>query len=259
MRPIPAWMVLTLAAASAGAQVPQQPQTTISPAQDGGVREVLESIVIPPIPNAPFSATLATEWARPTPGGATITFVNERHLARAADGRIYEERWGLVPRGSTLKSQIQWIQIADAAQRTLYNCNMLTHVCGLLSYNPLHDLAAATSQPPVNGPLPAGRGTIQTEDLGTRILLNVDTHGRRVTRTLNPGVIGNDAPVTDVRETWRSESLALNLLSIRSGPLIGTQTFTITELDANPPDPALFEPPAGFQVRDLRATRAPSE
>jgi hypothetical protein len=36
---------------------PRHPQ----PAHDGGVREVLESIVIPPIPHAPFFATLATE------------------------------------------------------------------------------------------------------------------------------------------------------------------------------------------------------
>ena len=82
----PAWLVLVLAvAATAEAQVQQRP---LMAAQDGGVREVLESIVVPPIPDAPFSATLSTEWARPAPGGATITFVNQRHIARAADGRL---------------------------------------------------------------------------------------------------------------------------------------------------------------------------
>ena len=53
-----------------------------SPSRDGGVREVLESIGILPIPNAPFTATLATEWVRYTAEGATITLVNERHIAR---------------------------------------------------------------------------------------------------------------------------------------------------------------------------------
>jgi len=37
---------------------------------DGGVREVLESIVVPPIPHEPFTATLITEWVRYTPDGA---------------------------------------------------------------------------------------------------------------------------------------------------------------------------------------------
>ena len=41
----------------AQAAQPQSPKQSplASPSQDGGVREVLESIVIPPIPNAPFS------------------------------------------------------------------------------------------------------------------------------------------------------------------------------------------------------------
>lgn len=254
----PAWLVLVLAvAATAEAQVQQQ--RPVMPAQDGGVREVLESIVVPPIPNAPFSATLETEWARPVPGGATITFVNQRHIARAADGRLYEERWALVSKGGEVPSRIQWIQIADAAQRTLYNCNMLTQVCNLLRYDPMHDLAAAS--PPsamMNGPLANGRGSVQTENLGTRMIADVNTQGRRITTTMSAGTMGNDQPVTSVREMWRNDALALNLLSIRSGPLIGTQTFTVTELDPNPPDPALFDPPAGFQIHDLRSALPPS-
>ena len=79
---------------------PRHPQ----PAQDGGIREVLESIVIPPIPHAPFFATLATEAVKYAADGASMTFVNERHIARNADGRIYEERWYLVPKGSNVKS-----------------------------------------------------------------------------------------------------------------------------------------------------------
>ena len=52
------------------------------PSTDGGVREVLESIVIPPIPHAPFFATLDTEAVKYSADGATMTFVNERHIAR---------------------------------------------------------------------------------------------------------------------------------------------------------------------------------
>jgi len=258
--------LLSLASLPAGlsegtglAQQSQAPPRPVMPAQDGGVREVLESIVVPPIPNAPFSATLATEWARSTAGGATITFVNQRHIARDASGRIYEERWALVPKGSDTKSRIQWIQIADPSRHTLFNCNMLALVCDLLVYDPAPDLAAATPPPSANGPLRGNRGFVQTESLGNRILDGANTTGTRVTITLNPGVMGNDQPVTQLRETWRDDALAINLLSIRSGPLIGTQTFTVTELDPNPPDAQLFEPPAGFQIRDRRAVLPPSQ
>ena len=52
--------------------------------QDGGVRAVLESIVIPPIPNHPFSATLDTEWVQYAGEGATVTLVNERPTSGTA-------------------------------------------------------------------------------------------------------------------------------------------------------------------------------
>ena len=71
----------------AGMAQDQQPQHYPHPAaRDGGVREVIESIVIPPIPHAPFSATLATEWVKYTADGVSITLVNERHIARDAQG-----------------------------------------------------------------------------------------------------------------------------------------------------------------------------
>ena len=120
--------------------MPPQPQRTGSspprpgharPALDGGNREVLESIVIPPIPNAPFFATLATEAVKYSADGATMTFVNERHIGRDRRGRIYEERWLLVPKGSGIKSEMNWIQIADAKEHTLYNCSPQRHVCEL--------------------------------------------------------------------------------------------------------------------------------
>ena len=127
--------ILGLSSFSFAAQMrepmPPQPQRAdvrprpgqAQPAQDGGNREVLESIVIPPIPNAPFFATLATESVKYSADGATMTFVNERHIGRDGQGRIYEERWLLVPKGSGIKSYMNWIQIADAKQHTLYNCS----------------------------------------------------------------------------------------------------------------------------------------
>lgn len=249
-------VVFLLVVASIGAA--QQVRPTL-PAQDGGMRVVLESIVVPPIPNAPFTAMLSTEWARPAGDRATITVVNQRQLARDATGRLYEQRRALVPKNGNVQSRLDWVQIADPDRHILYNCNMVTEVCDLLTWNSAPDLAAATPPPLVNGPLRGNQGSIRTENLGTRIVAGTETTGTRVTTIWNAGVMGNDAPVTEMRETWRSASLAVNLLSIRSGPLIGTQTFTITELDPNPPDPALFEPPVGFQVRDQRATRPPSE
>jgi hypothetical protein len=67
-------------------------------------------------------------------------------------------------------------------------------------------------------------------------------------------VEGNDQAVTAMRETWHSQESGINLLSIRSEPIVGKQTFTITELSAADPDSHPFKVPAGYTVTDLRTS-----
>lgn len=238
-------------------QTPQEPTqrwTKPGPVQDGGVRQVLESIVIPPITNAPFQATLDTEWVRFAPDGGTITFVNERHIARDGRGRIYEERWALVPKfhsDGDVPSKMTWIQIADPKLHTLYNCNTEKHVCDLVAYDPSKDLTAAQPRtPPGTGVVDHGPFTL--EDLGTKNIAGVDTVGIRETYRIEAGAMGNDQPMTSVKEEWHSQELGINLLSIRSGPMVGKQTFTVVELTATEPDPQQFELPSGYKVNDQR-------
>jgi hypothetical protein len=241
------WFFLSVAIA---AQPPPE-QSAPPAAQDGGVRAVLESIVIPPIPNQPFSATLQTEWIQYSGEGGTITLVNERPIVRDSKGRIYQERWALVPKFGKVKSQKMVIQIADPKQRTLYSCAPYQHICELETYDPTHELAAAEPRKPIpNGTLVQDHLTV--EDLGTKRIAGVDTIGRRETNTIDVGVMGNDQPLTATNETWHSQELAINLLSIRTGPMIGKQNFTITDLSAVEPDPELFNVPAGYEIRDLR-------
>jgi len=231
-------------------QLTMTPPQRRMPSQDGGVREVLESIVIPPIPNAPFYATLDTEAVKYTADGASMTFVNERHIARDGRGRIYEERWFLVPKNSKVQSKMNWIQIIDPKERTLYNCSPQRHICDLLVYDPTSDLAAAKLHK--SSSRTGEQGSATWEDLGSRNIVGVDTVGVRETSIINSGEMGNDQPLTSMSEYWHSDQLGLNLLSIRSSPFFGKQTFTITELNPSEPEAHLFELPAGYKVNDER-------
>lgn len=228
-----------------------QPQRYRPSTADGGVREVLESIAVPPLSGAPFTATLDTEWVKYAADGVTITLANERHIARDGRGRIYEERWVLVPKNGKVKSEMNWIQIADPKQRTQYNCSTFRHICELRTYDPADDLTVAAPLKPLP-PRAMSADNVSAEDLGTRNIAGIDTVGRRETATVEAGTVGNDQPFTTMKEYWHSQELGLNLLSIRSGPMVGKQIFTITELTAAEPDPQLFELPAGFKVTDLR-------
>jgi hypothetical protein len=220
---------------------------------DGGVSETLQSIYIPPMLNAPFTAVVHTEWAKPLPGAGSYTLVNQRQVARDSQGRIYEERWLLVPKGGKLESVMNVIQIADPNAHTLYNCFLLRspHSCTLQKFA---ERALTAYIPPVlaTGHLAGDTGFTLHENLGTRSIQGIDTVGTRDTTTFNSGTFGNDRAFDVVREFWTDTELGVNLLSELDDPRIGRQTFTLTDLSLSEPNPELFELPAGYQVVDMR-------
>jgi hypothetical protein len=227
-------------------------------AEDGGTSEMLESIVIPPKAGAPFTLTLQTEWVKTLSDGGTITMVNERRIARDLKGRVYQERWLLVPKNGKAVSQMTTIQIGDPTAHTLYNCFMLqkSRPCTLISYTPstsaVYTFAAQSS-----GELPNEMGSIIHDNLGKQLLSGIETVGSKDTTIYNPGVFGNDRKMTIEREFWYSPQLGINLLSKRADPRFGTQLFTVTNLILSEPDAHLFDLPEGFTVLDRRQTAAP--
>jgi hypothetical protein len=226
--------------------------------EDGGVNLRMESIVVSSKAQAPFTLTLETEWARPLADGGSITSVNKRRIARDAAGRIYQERWFLVPKNGNVESKMTTIQIADPQAHTLYNCFFFgdkKNVCEELDYSP-SEPAVNTEQKDLTVQLADNRGSYTHHFLGKQMVSGVETVGVRDTTTFNPGVFGNDREMVVERETWYSPQLDLNLLSIRTDPRTGKQTFTATVVIQGDPDPALFELPAGFRAEDHRVAPA---
>ena len=66
-----------------------QSQQTRPVVPDGGISQRLISIFIPSLPNAPFTATVNTEWVRILPDNTRITLVNHRLIARDSAGRVF--------------------------------------------------------------------------------------------------------------------------------------------------------------------------
>jgi hypothetical protein len=230
----------------------------VVPTHDGGVSEVLQSIVVGPKAGAPFTLTLETEWEKQLYDGGTITFVNKRRIARDASGRIYQERWALVPKNDErVKSLMTVIQIMDPNKHTLYNCWYVDkpNTCVLLEYGGSTEKIYKPASPPT-GEWRGGGGSSVHEDLGKQFIQGVLTEGTRDRMTYNAGSFGNDRPVTVENEFWWSPALGLNLLSIKKDPRIGKQTFTVTSVLLGEPDPSLFALPAGFTVVDHRSSEA---
>jgi len=90
----------------------------------------------------------------------------------------------------------------------------------------------------------------RVEKLGVKTVAGVYAEGTRTTLIYPAGFMGSDRPITSTSEMWMSPDLKIIVLSINEDPRTGTQTIELTNLDRSEPDPALFQVPEGYTIRD---------
>ena len=225
----------------------QNPQDALH-APDGNSYSRIVSIFIAPIPNAPFMATVSTEWTRQASDGATIVVKNHRMVARDSQGHVFEERRRFVPADSNAQSLLFQMDYVDPMRHTRTVCLPASSTCDMHSFFGPVD----TSVIPV-GLMADGKHYLSREDLGKGETEGLETIGTRETITTNPGTVGNDREVTLAKEFWYSPKLGVNLLVKRMDPLQGTQVFTVSNISLAEPDARLFVIPAKYKVTDDRA------
>ncbi len=212
-------------------------------APSGGTREMIASIYIPPLTNAPFSATVVAELTRTLEDGGTITVYNQRHIMRDSAGRVFQERRTFVPRNGERQPELTRLEISDPTTHQKYFCEVQRRACQVHRYSPPKSFRL---RPP--GPLGDGKGDLTREDLGSNLVNGIEAVGTRETVVLNAGVAGNDRPLSLMREFWYSPRLGINLIEKRVDPRSGTQMFTVSDVALSEPDPQSFAVPAGFTV-----------
>jgi hypothetical protein len=87
-------------------------------------------------------------------------------------------------------------------------------------------------------------------DLGLQTVEGVPAQGTRITRTIEAGQMGNSLPIVITTETWFSPDLKVLVTSKSSDPRIGDTTYKLTNIQRGEPDPALFQAPADYTIRD---------
>lgn len=235
--------LLALIASTAAAQQPG----AVEHAWDGNSQLHIQSIDVPPLPNAPFRLTLVTESVTIMPDGARRTIGNRRLIVRDSAGRVYQERHFLIPGGSTQGSPVSEIQIDDPNlhERTL--CRPGSKTCRVFPYN---RVASAEKPPsfPAAITLPNGV-TVKNEDLGRNTIAGVDCLGSREIRTFPAKLLGTDHDEPAIKEFWYAPRLGIDLLTKRFDPRLAiSQTFSVTDLTLTEPDPKTFAIPEGFHT-----------
>jgi hypothetical protein len=214
-------------------------------APDGGTRERIQSISIPPKAGASFTAVVVTEWTRLLEDGTTTTVKNHRTIARDSSGRIFQERRFFSPTGDKQETRLSNLEYADPTRHEFYNCVPATLICTVSAY---YESASTPANMPSSVTLPNGAGTITRENLGQKSISDLDVVGSREITTINPGANGYKAPEPTIKEFWYSPRLDLNLIVKRFEPRGGAQNLTVQNIDLSEPDPKLFAPPPGYKI-----------
>jgi hypothetical protein len=238
------------------------------------------------VKNAPYSATAVTEIEQTLGDGNRIRQKTTSQLARDREGRSRRELTlgavGPLAMGGD-KPRMVFVQDPVSGQsytldserktalRTPRPTELLTSPGADDKPARNGDLDVFTIPVPPPGPhggaplvIPAPAGALggiarlpkpKTEDLGSQLIEGVRAQGTRSTVTIAAGEIGNERPLVTVSERWFSPDLGVVVMSKHSDPRLGTTTYRLTDLRRGDPDPALFQVPSDYTVKDDGAHR----
>jgi hypothetical protein len=203
------------------------------------------------VTGAPFSAAATAETKQTLSDGTTISRTMQTNLFRDAQGRVRREvtmpAVGPLAASGTPRT---FIMIQDPVAGASYMLDPSTKVAHKM---PQH----AHGRPGGDSPdaaqqwkHPGDNANVIKESLGTQTINGVSAQGTRYTRTIPTGQVGNDKPLTIVKEEWYSPDLQIVVQSKHSDPFTGTATYTVTNIQRTAPNATLFSVPSGYTVSD---------
>jgi hypothetical protein len=231
-----------------------------------------------PVQGAPYSATITNESVQTLVDGNRIVQTSTGTTARDSQGRTRQDT--VLPAIGNLSAANapHLVFIHDPVAQVSYVLNLTEKTAQKV---PMLPPMAADGENAGAGPVTANAFFIQTggaahiadaampppmaiqraiigsdqdqvasEDLGSQTMEGVVVNGKRTTRTIPAGQIGNDKPITTVNEVWTSPDLKTIVLSKRSDPRMGEQTFQLTNIVRAEPDPSLFTIPSDFRITE---------
>jgi hypothetical protein len=203
------------------------------PARSGAVG------LVSPVPGAPLSVDQIEERTYKRPDGTSAADILNSKIYRDSAGRIRLESMSSSLSGESLPV-----------------VSLLDPVAGFAVLLLPGKIAARLTAPKsgtggfffpgVGEALPPGNWKTRTENLGSRMIEDIEFEGTRVTKTSE-----EHPPVIAIYEDWRSKELGMTGLAIASGPS-GTHIAKVRNIDRHEPDSTLFSIPGDYTVHDLR-------
>jgi hypothetical protein len=202
------------------------------------------------ITGAPFSAAATAETKQTLSDGTTISRTVQTNLFRDAQGRVRREVTMAAVGPLAASGTPTFIMIQDPVAGAGYMLDPSRKVAHKM---PQHAHGGPGADSPDAAHERTHRGdnaNVTKESLGTQTINGVSAQGTRYTRTIPAGQIGNDKPLTIVKEEWYSPDLQIVVQSKHSDPFTGTATYTVTNIQRTAPNTTLFSVPSDYTVSD---------
>ncbi len=199
-----------------------------------------------PVTGAPFSGVETTQIQQKLGDGNVISRQETTTIYRDSQGRVRMEHTA-TPHGS--QTEQTRITIFDPVGGFSYVLNPADKTARKMTLPPAPVSGTGTGFGHARGPRKGSDpATTKTEDLGAKSINNVPATGTRVTTTIPAGAIGNQQPISIVRETWIGTTLKIPVQMTSSDPRFGSTTMNLGNIVQAEPNLNLFVVPADYTV-----------
>jgi hypothetical protein len=216
------------------------------------------------VKNSPYSAQSVSEFTQTLADGNRIHRTTSGSIARDSEGRIRREQaMTAIGKMTGSAESVKSVMIQDPVAGVTYMLEPHSHAARVshntafkftLNKDGAESAAKEKLMAEAMDKLKARtRGlepNTKSEELGSQVMEGVSVQGKRVTRTIPAGEIGNDRPLEIVTETWYSPELQVVVMSRTTDPRSGDSVYKLTNVSRAEPDRSLFDVPADYQIRE---------
>lgn len=193
-----------------------------------------------------LSADVTNVTDRVLADGNHIHHVMRQKVYWDSEGRYRQE---IMPPDDQADAGVRYqVMIRDPVARVTIHLDMQSKTANVSHDLTPEEFAQKMAEQPARKARPV---TTTTEELGTQVIEGYVVKGVKITRTVAAGVEGNDQPIVSTSETWHSADIEEILLNKTDDPRMGQMTRTLTNIQRGEPDPALFQVPGEFTVREV--------
>lgn len=203
------------------------------------------------VKGAPYSAQAVSQHTQTLADGSHIQQTTTSSVARDSEGRTRrDETIGAIGAlaGSTASPRAIFIHDPVAGSSYVLDPASKTgHVSQPRNFT-LNPEAASASESGARTGHTRSNAQVKTEELGTQTMDGLTVQGKRITRTIAAGQIGNEHQLQVITEVWYSPDLQTIVSSTTNDPRTGVSTYKLTNISRAEPDASLFQVPADYKL-----------